>query len=100
MGEVFQGHYGPRPPLARKRRPRTSLGMHEIGRDLVAEKKGEKLSFNIVRTTLMAYNITIRHDDGEYRVNIKAGREATAYYTNDLKDALDTGIAMAKKGAW
>jgi predicted hotdog family 3-hydroxylacyl-ACP dehydratase len=96
MSEIFQGNYG----AVRKRRPRTSLGMHEIGRDLVAEKKGEKLSFNIVRAKLMAYKISIRHNDGEYRVNIRAGREATAYYTNDLQDALATGIAMAEKGAW
>lgn len=35
---------------------------------------------------------------GEYRVNFKGGREETAYYTNDLKDAVGTGAAMTKWG--
>jgi hypothetical protein len=74
--------------------------MHEINRDIEAEKKGEKLSLNIVRAQLSAIGLTIRHDDGEYRVNKKNGREATAYYTNDLEDALNTGRAMAAKGVW
>lgn len=30
----------------------------------------------------------------EYRVNFRNGREATAYYTNDLEDAVGTGVAM------
>jgi hypothetical protein len=59
-----------------------------------------KLSLNIVRAQLWARGLTIRHDDGEYRVNKRNGREATAYYTNDLHDALTTGILMANKGAW
>jgi len=33
---------------------------------------------------------------GEYRVNFKGGREATAYYTPDLEDAVNTARAMAK----
>jgi len=33
----------------------------------------------------------------EYRVNFKGGREATAYYTNDLQDAIDTAAAMQGK---
>jgi hypothetical protein len=36
---------------------------------------------------------------GEYRVNvIKGGTEATAYYTDDLEDAVNTGLAMAEGG--
>lgn len=31
---------------------------------------------------------------GEYRVNFQGGKERTAYYTNDLHDALDTGRDM------
>ena len=33
-------------------------------------------------------------EDGEYRVNFRGGTEATAYYTNDRVDALETGRAM------
>lgn len=35
-----------------------------------------------------------RTEFGEYRVNIKGGNEATAYYTNDGQDAIDTAWAM------
>jgi hypothetical protein len=33
--------------------------------------------------------------DGQYRVNFLGGRESTAFYTLDLDDALETGLAMA-----
>lgn len=44
--------------------------------------------------------VGITSQDGEYRVNKKGGREATAAYTSDLTDAVGTGIAMWEKGAW
>lgn len=33
----------------------------------------------------------------EYRVNFKGGSECSAYYTNDLNDAVSTARAMAGK---
>ena len=33
----------------------------------------------------------------EYRVNFKGGKEATAYYTVDLEDAINTARAMVKE---
>lgn len=33
---------------------------------------------------------------GDYRVNFKGGKEATAYYTNHLGDAHATGTTMSK----
>lgn len=48
-------------------------------------------------TTLKAHNVTIKRSEGnEFRVNFKGGKEATAYYTSDLEDAVLTGISMAK----
>lgn len=44
---------------------------------------------------LRLYGITLRKSDREYRVNKKAGTEATAYYTGSLNDAIDTGKAMS-----
>lgn len=38
--------------------------------------------------------LTLRHSFGEYRVNFKGGKEATAYYTNDIKDAVSTAECM------
>jgi len=48
---------------------------------------------------LKELGMTITYNDEyyEYRVNFAGGREATAYYTNDLEDALHTGIAMSKE---
>jgi hypothetical protein len=34
---------------------------------------------------------------GEFRVNFKGGSEATAYYTNDLEDAIGTGRLMGQQ---
>ena len=34
----------------------------------------------------------------EFRVNFINGGEATACYTDDLQDAIGTGIAMSKEG--
>lgn len=46
------------------------------------------------RATLRLRGMTIRKRDDEYRVNFYRGEETTAYYTNDLDDAVDTGVAM------
>jgi hypothetical protein len=40
---------------------------------------------------------------GDYRVNFRDGNETTAYYTNDLEDAVNTAVEMARKrelSAW
>jgi hypothetical protein len=34
---------------------------------------------------------------GDYRVNFRDGNEMTAYYTNDLEDAVNTAVEMARK---
>jgi hypothetical protein len=50
---------------------------------------------------IKALGLTVRHDGNEYRVNypklagMSHDREATAYYTDDAADALDTAKAMA-----
>jgi hypothetical protein len=40
--------------------------------------------------------ITWNESTGEYRVNFQHGQECTAYYTDDLEDAIDTGKAMRR----
>jgi hypothetical protein len=40
---------------------------------------------------------------GDYRVNFRDGNEMTAYYTDDLEDAVKTAVEMARKrelSAW
>jgi hypothetical protein len=34
---------------------------------------------------------------GDYRVNFRDGNESTAYYTEDLKDAVSAAVEMARK---
>jgi hypothetical protein len=52
------------------------------------------------KAELRALGLTMRVEEGEFIVNKRGGREATAHYTDDLTDAVATGIAMAAKGAW
>lgn len=56
-----------------------------------------ELTLRAVRTALRTVGVAIAWVDGtgEYRVNFMGGREATAYYTEDLEDALLTGLIMA-----
>ena len=35
---------------------------------------------------------------GDYRVNLHDGNEIMAYYTNDLEDAVNAAVEMARKG--
>jgi len=41
-------------------------------------------------TMLRFWGCTIRKQDGEYRVNLKGNSEDSAYYTNDIIDAVKT----------
>lgn len=54
-----------------------------------------KLRHDDVKAELQGLGLTFRHRDGEFRVNYRGGTESTAYYTDDLEDARDTGRAMA-----
>lgn len=51
-----------------------------------------------VKKQLSAIGVTIKTIEGtEYRINFKGGSEASAYYTDDLEDALITGKVMAER---
>jgi hypothetical protein len=53
-----------------------------------------------VKIELRYYGITLRVTEcGEYRVNFVGGMEATAYYTDDLYDAFETGRTMSRRAA-
>lgn len=55
-------------------------------------------TFERAKLYLRQWNITLSKKDGEYRVNFAGGSESTAYYTNDLEDAIQTGRAMSRQG--
>lgn len=50
------------------------------------------------KAKLRQIGVVLKKVDDEYIVNFKGGREATAYYTSDLDDAVSTGEAMVAKG--
>ncbi len=52
----------------------------------------------VAKQKLKELGITVNYNSEweEYRVNFINGKESTASYTNDIEDALNTGIAMAK----
>ena len=37
---------------------------------------------------------------GNYRVNFRDGNETTAYYTDNIEDAVNTAVEMARKRAF
>lgn len=53
--------------------------------------------FRAVKKELAASGITINRQDGEFQVSLTKFRkdDNKAYYTDDLRDAHDTGLAMA-----
>lgn len=57
-----------------------------------------KLTLANVKAALAKIHMTISKRDGEYRVNFRGRGEPTAYYTTDLRDALDTARSM--HNAW
>jgi hypothetical protein len=55
-----------------------------------------KLTIATARTILAGLGMTLmRGAPGEFRVNFRDDRAATAYYTDDLQDAVDTARHMA-----
>lgn len=70
------------------RNPAIKILRKEIAKKAVTLKEAIKL--------MSAKNMTLKKVDGEYIVNFKGGKEATAYYTDDLDDAVATGIHMSE----
>ena len=60
-------------------------------------KKFQEKTLADAKKELASIGISIRKEDDEYRVNFKGGTEDTAYYTDDLDDAVGTGKLMAKE---
>jgi hypothetical protein len=49
------------------------------------------------RRIAASFGCYLTRRDGEYRINLVGGSEATAYYTSDLEDAVNTARAMAMR---
>ena len=50
------------------------------------------------KAALRPLGVVLSKKDGEYKVNFRGGREGTAYYTDDINDAVATGRHMAAGG--
>lgn len=46
------------------------------------------------KKVLATVGVTIKRVDDEFRVNFVNGSESTAYFTDDLEDAIATGLKM------
>jgi len=55
----------------------------------------KRLTVGEAQNLLREYGMVLTSNEGEYRVNYRHGAESTAYYTDDLDDALNTGIMAA-----
>ena len=56
----------------------------------------KQLTQTATQAAIRQLGLTCRYRDGEYRVNLPKGTEATAYYTNDAADAIATAKRMAE----
>lgn len=61
--------------------------------------KSPKLTDKEAQKQIRATGATVTRKDGEYRVNVPGGTEATAYYTDDKADAVGTAKAMMGRHA-
>lgn len=60
--------------------------------------KADRITLKHAQSQLRAIGISLsKNEYGEYRVNFKGGREETAYYTDDLYDAVSTGHHMLRR---
>jgi hypothetical protein len=48
------------------------------------------------KNTLRHHDMVIERGGDEYTVNFAGGEAGTAYHTNDLEDAVSTGISMRR----
>jgi hypothetical protein len=72
--------------------------------DAAPEDQGPRERFHKAMTLQEAKSIarhlglTLRlQRSGDYRVNFRDGNETTAYYTDNLEDAVNTAVEMARK---
>ncbi len=81
--------------IVRERRARAAKRKLEADRKARAIPEG----FRLRQFDAVPENIEIRYssDTTEYRVNFVGGREATAYYTTDRQDAIESAALMSKE---
>lgn len=66
-------------------------------RDGRGGRKAKRPTLAAVKAELRPLDIVVKKTDGEYCVNFRKGREETAYYTDDIDDALASGHRMHRE---
>jgi hypothetical protein len=70
-----------------------SAGLHD---DLL----GKFMTLRKAKSIARHLGLTLREVcSGDYRVNFRDGNETTAYYTDNLEDAVNTAVEMTRKRA-
>lgn len=69
---------------------------YEVGLKLFMQPSA-RLTLKHAMALVRQHGFTLRNTGDDYRVNVRGGSEATAYYTDDLQDAVDTAAAMARE---
>jgi hypothetical protein len=63
-----------------------------------AKTRALRMTLQEAKSIARHLGLTLRQvRSGAYRVNFRDGNETTAYYTNDLEDAVNTAVEMARK---
>jgi hypothetical protein len=58
------------------------------------------MTFQEAKSIARHLGLTLRKlRSGDYRVNFRDGNETTAYYTDNLEEAVNTGAEMIRKRA-
>jgi hypothetical protein len=87
------------PPDERSRRLRLSQHCpHVFSRSSAGNHKA--MTLQEAKSIARHLGLTLRKvRSGDYRVNFRDGNETTAYYTDDLEDAVNMGLEMVRKRA-
>jgi hypothetical protein len=66
-------------------------------RQTLKQSAGPAMTLQEAKSIARHLGLTLRQvRSGDYRVNFRDGNETTAYYTNDLEDAVNTAVEMVR----
>ena len=77
------------------------LGTGQSDEEADPPMNGVAMTLQEAKSIARHLGLTLRQlRSGKYRVNFRDGNESTAHYTDNLDDAVNTAVAMARKRAF
>src|SRR5262249_42235857 len=77
---------------------RAELSSRNGHRQALKQNVGPAMTLQEAKSIARHLGLTLRQvRSGDYRVNFRDGNETTAFYTNDLEDAVNTAVEMVRK---